>query len=181
MGLPAYPDPASATPTGLPSVWYATQARVRDPFRWKSLDDKGGLAVWPGHVRFVGQRTTVDCPDVRAIGLERQAFPLLTFVLTNAVLLGLIYGGVLRTFTPDNPLTWPLVAALNLLTLVVNGFTRWVWLEYADSGCGIRRAYFVDGWNFGRGRVFGGTTRLYESLRATVLGQRPDDGPGRTE
>jgi hypothetical protein len=171
MGLPRE-DPAPSRATEVCPVWFATEGRVKNRFKLWLMDDRGELAVLPGRLRFHGRKTALDCREAREVGLVRQPVPwpglLVTLVLSNAAILAMVYGGLMSTFTPDNPATFPVLIGINILFFMMNGPVRWVSVEYVGESGEPRRAYFVDGSAMGWGRLFGGTTRLYHKIRAAV-------------
>ena len=87
----------------------------------------------------------------------------------NLLVLGMVFGGAMSSLTPGNLATIPVLIAVNGLVFVAAGPTKWVRVEYLDPSGDRRCAYFTDGSAFGWGKVFGGTTRLYEAMQAVVL------------
>jgi hypothetical protein len=133
------------------------------------LDDRGLLELLPRAVRFTGNRGTIDCLNVQAVAVVRQTVPWLSLALGNLLVLGMVFGGAMSSLTPGNLATIPVLIAVNGLVFVAAGPTKWVRVEYLDPSGDRRCAYFTDGSAFGWGKVFGGTTRLYEAMQAVVL------------
>src|SRR5260370_42677199 len=94
-------------------VWFAEPRRFRSPFKLWFRDDVGRLECGPGTIHVQG-RSSRALAGVRDLVLARQTPPWLAFVLGNLLLLGMIFGGVMKEFTPDNPATWALVVLLKL-------------------------------------------------------------------
>ena len=139
------------------------------------LDDKGTLECFSNQISFLGRKGLICCRGIRSIDLVRQAVPWVALLLMNVLLLGMVFGGVMRTFTPDNSATVPLLVMFNVFFLLVHGAARWVRVTYADDSGEVHTAYFADGSAFGWGRICGGTTRMYHKVRAVVM--VPDSGP----
>jgi hypothetical protein len=143
-------------------------------------DDRGVLELFPQRVRFTGRRGTVDCPEVQAVDLVRQRIPWLSVLIGNALILGWIFSGGTSFFTLDNPATVPFLVLLNVFLLWAMGSMRWARVEYRDASGDRRVACFSDGRAFGWGSIAGGTTQLFEVMKAAVLANSgwPAGGPG---
>jgi hypothetical protein len=152
-----------------PFAWYATEKRLRSPFRLSMLDDRGPLELSPRRVRFTGRKGVVDCQHVQALTPVRQAMPWLSLIVADLLIVAMIAGGVMSFFTWHNPATVPLLVGLNAFFLMVAGRTKWVLVEYRGPSGDERRAYFTDGSAFGWGQLFGGVSRLLEEMSAKVL------------
>src|SRR5438876_4872548 len=47
-----------------PVIWYATELRLKSPFKLVMLDDRGTLELLPHRVRFTGKNGIIDCCGV---------------------------------------------------------------------------------------------------------------------
>jgi hypothetical protein len=95
------------------------------------------------------------------------AWPSLLFV--NALLFGAVYGGLLRTFTPENPLTFALLGAMNAFLFLADGPTRWVRVTYRSASDTMARAYFAEASSVGSRRILADTRRFCFRIRAAVF------------
>lgn len=157
-----------------PNVWYATPDRAASLTKLVVFDDSGSLEVSPQGSIFSGKRGMLDL-GIRTVSLSRQRLPWVTYGLTNAMLVPVLLLFVWFLLSSRFDLTGDLyftavaviivvMAAANVLGLLVGISTPWVLVEYKDKHGQARRAYFADASGFGWGGIFGGTKRMYQAL-----------------
>lgn len=161
-----HPAPQSYIP---PYVWFATEAKVYSPFKLIMFDDKGLLELFPQEAIFQGSKGSIECRQVQEVRLVRQAFPWLSFFLTNALMLAMVFGGMLTYLTPRNPATYVMFGFLNVLLILVMGPTKWVEVVHQSAAGKPQRSYFADGSALGWGKLLGGTDRLYQQIKTAVM------------
>jgi len=157
----------------LTDVWYASEKRAKDSFKLFVYDDLGTLEIKPGQINFVGRNHTLSIDNVRHISLMRQTWNWNMYLLVNILLLPVCFflywflnpviGIEVRTIIV-------VVVAVNLLGLLVGVSTKWVEIEHGSSVGSVCRSYFADGSRKGWSGIFGGTRKLYESLRNSLGG-----------
>jgi hypothetical protein len=161
-----------------PNVWYATPDRAASLTKLVVFDDSGSLEVSPQGCTFSGKRGILDLGTSTG-SLARQRLPWVTYALMNAVLVPVLLLCVwfLLGATLDLASGWFLVviaavivvmAAANVLGLLVGISTPWVLVEYKDKYGKARQAYFADASGIGWGGIFGGTKRMYQALASSA-------------
>jgi hypothetical protein len=150
------------------TVWYAPPQRFRSLVRWSSRSDRGEMAFFPQRLVFSGLEGDLDIRMVKGVSIVRRPIPWLSFGADNVLLVLIVVSGASSFFTVGNPVTIPLIVAIDVVFLLLLGQIKWVEIEYVDESGETRQAYFTDGSSFGLGRALGGAEKLYEVIRSTL-------------
>jgi hypothetical protein len=151
----------------LSSIWFATPQKFRSILKWSERDDRGVLAIHPRRILFVGDRTRLDIRTLKDIALVRPPIPWLNLAIGNLLICAGLLVHATSVYTLDNPLTNPLVFAINLLFLFL-WCSRWVRVEYTDEDGQSQWAFFTDGSSQSWARILGGPERLFQKMRAAL-------------
>jgi hypothetical protein len=114
---------------GFEDIAFATPERFRSFFKWlrrSAMTAEGSLAVSAGHLLFVGPEGKIEIRDPRSVVIVSGQVPWLYFAIGNALFLLHVFQTWPHSLTPDNPLTWLLLVAINVLAIVTYRRERWV-------------------------------------------------------
>ena len=175
---PAVPQPRrapvearAAAAGGAGEVWYATEERVHRRSRY---DDRGALTASAEGFVFVGEKGTLTLRSVGAVGFVGPVIPWVSvggLLVGDALVLLLSWAGAFNFLTLDNPVTYILLALLDLLAAASWPLT-WVRVDYHGEDGRPRSGYFTPASVADRWR--GGAKRLYARVRQEA-------GPPSTE
>src|SRR3989338_8965493 len=125
-------------------IWYASERRIKSPWKFLVFNDRGFLRVSPTTVTFQGKKQSVamEVPQIQDISLAHQSVNWGTYSVMD--LLASLY-----IFFAFPSVVWEdlFIALLigNLLGLAINRTTKWIRVEYTDAGEKKQLAYFADG------------------------------------
>lgn len=146
-------------------VWFSTEKRNRSITKTLVLDDSGRLTLGHDSLDFTGRKLKIHIPRIRQISLARQSINWVMYLILDVVLI--LY---FIFFLGGFPLfIWlPMLVVCNFFGLVIGFGTKWVRVEYLDDNNNSCLAFFADGSSFGWGGIFGGTKRMYRSLKSSL-------------
>src|SRR5262249_6471971 len=105
-------------------------------------------------------------------------FPWLSLGIGNALLLLYIFGGFAQYYTPDNPLTIPLILVVNLVFIVPYSREKWIEVVYAGENDQSEHTYFTLASQLGWWRAPETDERLHEGIRSALEGRA---APGQAQ
>jgi len=127
------------------TVWFATEARV---FRWMKLswyDDRGSISITTEGLRFTGLKGAFLVPrisEVQLIGLVVPWAAVASLAIGNILVLLMARAGAFNYLTLENPMTYIVLALLNLFALF-SWPMNWVRVDYLREHAQSCRAYFT--------------------------------------
>jgi hypothetical protein len=131
---------------GFEDIAFATPEKFQSLFKWSrrsGVTAQGSLAVSAGRLLFVGLEGKIEIRNPRRMAVVRGRTPWLYFAIGNAVLLLHVLGSAPHSLAPDNPVTWLLFVAINVLVIVLYRRETWVEIEYGDEKGQPQQAYFT--------------------------------------
>ncbi len=165
---PLEPRPDRAVPGGdalATGVWYTTKDRLFSWMKMRWFDDQGSISAAPPRFVFRGQRTRFGMSRLVAVRLDGPVVPwgaAVNLALGNVLVLFLAWAGAFNILTLDNPYTYVVLAAIDVLAVAMWPL-YWVRVDYLSDNDQPGRAYFttaslVERWK-------GGPKRLSALLR----------------
>ena len=157
-------DPTTgAKEATFPVVWFATENRARSVTKTVVFDDCGVLTIKPDSVLFQGEHTRILTTRLESLIITRQRPPWVMYILANLVVL--IVASPVWFFPRIVGIGFLiLLVVLNVLGIVIGGFTLWLRVEFRDEDGARRIAYFANGEESGWKGILGGTNKLQETL-----------------
>jgi hypothetical protein len=150
-------------------VWFADEKRNSSVTKMLVFSDKGLLEAEPDRLMFKGNKLALQISNIKDVSLARQKLNWISYLITNVA--AIVYFALLIKLIPDfyswsSLLTLLLVS--NIFGLVVGYSTKWVRIEYSDDDNKNTLAFFADGSSFGWGGIFGGTIKMYKTLKSSL-------------
>jgi hypothetical protein len=144
------------------SIWYASEQKIKSISKLIVYDEKGQLDIDEKNIVFSGNKSTIkmEIGRITNITLARQSINWIIYLIMNLIFLPFLACslGIIPAIL--------LLIIVNIPGLMIGWNTRWTLIEYQDEKGNQEKAYFADGSGFGWGGLFGGTGKLYNSLKA---------------
>ncbi len=147
-------------------VWFADEKRNRSATKLIVFTDRGSLVVEPDSLQFWGSKLNFHISSIKDVSLARQQINWVIYLIMNV--LSIIYFAFMAKAFPEVysfSFLLLLLVGLNVFGLVVAYNTKWVKVEYSDIHNRTTQAFFADGSSFGWGGIFGGTEKMYQTLK----------------
>lgn len=147
-------------------VWYTTEDQIMRPRRNFSYRIKGTLELLPDGFVLRYEQLALPIWRIRSVTLTRQQLPWIDYLVGGAIYLLLFLGG--ESLASSLPFAALMASIAVLIWALGDWNTKWVRVEYLDERNYLSRTYFAEASHLGLGGIFGGTERLYESLRTRL-------------
>jgi len=151
------------TQNKFPSVWYASEEKIKSASKLVVFDDRGSLDISGANIQFTGKKNNIQINKsaVKNISITRQKINWITYLIVNV--LSIVY----FIFTGMNIIFLIILLVIgNGFGLLINSSTKWVLIEYLNQNRNLRKAYFANGSMFGWSGLFGGTQKIYDFIRS---------------
>lgn len=152
-----------------PEAWYASEEKIKTPFKFIVFDDRGSLMISESSLEFNGEKhdIQIDKSNIRDIAISRQNINWVIYLIFD--ILTIVFIIVFSLLTGIN------IIVLIMLLLVLNGFgllvglsTKWIHIEYISQNNTLERAYFADGSMYGWAGLLGGTKKMFNSVKSVI-------------
>jgi len=152
-------------PQAFQDVWYASETRMKIFSKVIVFDDRGALLISPESLEFHGNKNHIQISrtSINGISFTRQEVNWTSYLIVNVVTI-LFFMLFLPVMALIHLTVILLVAGILSYLIVLN--TIWVLIEYRDQDSRVKQAFFADGSQCGWSGIFGGTKRLYWSIRS---------------
>lgn len=151
-------------------AYLALPHRLEDPWAWTLVEDSGLLEWSPSEIRLLGKQDH-SFLEVSSLSLVRQPFPALTVLISNVMLVGMVLFGFFQTLTPTDPVTWGVLACLNVLLIGSTLSTHWIRVDFRGSA-GAESIYLLPKDRASMHKFFHASRELHELLNHDVLEER---------
>jgi hypothetical protein len=150
-----------------PNIWFADEKRNRSITKMMAFTARGSLEIEPDFLEFKGRKIKFRISNIKQVSITRQQIPWIQYPIMNIIMI--VYFVLIAKNLPPVDYLLPFMLSLllvaNAFGLIVGYITKWVKIEYADDNNETCRVFLADGSFFGWGGVFGGTEKLYQSIK----------------
>lgn len=156
--------------TQFPTAWLAYPRKFHRLVKLLVYDEQGSLEITRGQIRFDFRKNpkSLLIGNVKQVNLVRQPAPWPNWLLSNGLIFLGIHYGFFKTLTWQDPLTIPVVLAVNLLMISVWWFLKWGEVQYVDEAGLVQTVYLTDGSAFGWGGILGGGAKIHWALESCL-------------
>lgn len=149
------------TRQNFPNILYASKEKINSASKLVIFDDRGTLDISSGGLKFSGKKNNIQINKINNISIVKQKINWITYFILNVlILLCFLFIGINIFFLII------LLIISNGVGLLIGSSTKWILVEYFDQDKTLKKAYFADGSMFGWSGLFGGTQKIYETIKS---------------
>jgi len=140
-----------------------------------AFTDIGSMYIKTGSLDFKGKKLAIKIANVKETSLVRQRINWIIY-LTMDVFFIIYFAFLAKEFPGVFSFSFLFLFLLigNAFGLIVGYSTKWVQIRYFDERNKIAQAFFADGSFLGWNGIFGGTEKMYQTLRSLLKEEKRD-------
>lgn len=155
------------TKNNFPNVWYASEEKIKSASKRIVFDDLGPFNISESTLEFKGGENyiQIEKSNIENILITKQKINWITYAIINISMI--LWFFFVYAFSIKLTLTFfAALLVLNGLGLLINVNTKWILIEFIDQNKNLKKAYFANGSLLGWSGIFGGTQKLYHSIKS---------------
>ena len=154
------------TKNNFPNVWYASEEKIKSASKRIVFDNAGSFNISESKLEFKGggNYIQIEKSNIKNILITKQKINWITYAIINISLI--LWFFFVYVFSVKSTLTFVVILlVLNGFGLLINTSTKWILIEFNDQNGNLKKAYFANGSLLGWSGIFGGTQKLYHSIK----------------